>query len=57
MDVDYAGDLDTKRSTTEYLFCMFGGSMSWRSILQSITVLSTTEAEYIGITEAAKEAL
>ena len=29
----------------------------WRSCLQSITALSTTEVEYIGITEAAKEAL
>ena len=57
VDANYAGDLDTKRSIMGYLFCMFGGSMSWRSILQPITALSTIEVEYIGITKATKEAL
>lgn len=31
--------------------------MSWKASLQHIVALSTTEAEYIGITEAVKEAL
>jgi len=31
--------------------------MSWRSILQPIVALSTTEAEYMAITEAMKEAI
>ena len=57
VDASYADDLDTRRSTTGYLFCMYSGPVSWRSTLQPITALSTTEAEYIGITEEAKEAL
>ncbi len=32
-DPDYAGDLDSKRSTTRYVFLMFGGAMSWSSRL------------------------
>ncbi|XP_038972174.1 secreted RxLR effector protein 161-like [Phoenix dactylifera] len=57
VDADYGGDMDTHRSTTGYVFCLNGGPVSWRSSLQPITALSTTEAEYIGITEAAKKAL
>ncbi|XP_038975527.1 secreted RxLR effector protein 161-like [Phoenix dactylifera] len=56
VDADYGGDMDTRRSTRGYVFCLNGGPVSWRSSLQPITALSTTEAEYIGITEAAKEA-
>ena len=57
VDASYAGDLDTRRSMTGYVFCLYGGPVSWRSILQPITTLSTTKVEYIGITKATKEAL
>ena len=57
VNANYAGDLDTRRSTTGYLFYVYGGPVSWRSILQSIMALSTIEAKYIRITEAAKKAL
>ena len=57
VDANYAGDLDTRRSTTGYLFYVYGGLVSWRSTLQPITALFTTEVEHIGITKAAKEAL
>ena len=57
VDADFGGDVDTRRSITGFVFSLFGGPVSWRSCLQPITALSTTEAEYIGITEAAKEAL
>ncbi|KAG1342735.1 putative Retrovirus-related Pol polyprotein from transposon TNT 1-94 [Cocos nucifera] len=57
VDANYAGDLNTRRSTTGHLFCIYGGPVSWRSILQPITALSTIEVEYIGITEATKKAL
>ena len=33
VDANYADDLDTRRSTTGYLFCIYGRSVSWRSIL------------------------
>ena len=57
VDANYASDLDTRRSTIGYLFCIYGGPISWRSILQSITILSTTEVEYIAIMEVAKKVL
>ena len=57
VDSDYAGDLDKRRSTTGYVFTCGGGPISWRSMLQSISALSTTEAEYMALTEAAKEAI
>ncbi|KAK3010396.1 hypothetical protein RJ639_011710 [Escallonia herrerae] len=57
VDSDYAGDLDSRRSTTGYVFTFYGGPISWKSVLQSTTALSTTEAEYMALTEAAKEAL
>lgn len=57
VDIDYAGYQDMRRSTIGYVLCMDGGSVSWRSTFQPITTLFTIEAEYIGITEAAKEGL
>lgn len=57
VDSDYAGDLDKQRSTTGYVFTMAKGPVSWRSILQSTIALSSTEAEYMAVTEAVKEAI
>ncbi|KAM2004372.1 hypothetical protein ACFX15_027830 [Malus domestica] len=54
---DYAGDLDKRRSTTGFVFTIAGGLVSWRSSLQSTVALSTTEAEYMAVTEAIKEAI
>ena len=56
-DSDYAGDLDKRRSTSGYIFTLARGPVSWRSTLQSTVALSTTEAEYMALTEAAKEAV
>ncbi|CAL2262890.1 unnamed protein product [Prunus armeniaca] len=57
VDSDYAGDLDKRRSTIGFVFTIVGGPVSWRSILQSTVALSTTEAEYMAVTEAIKEAI
>ena len=57
MDSDYAGDLDKRRSTTGYVFTFSQAPVSWRSTLQSTVALSTTEAEYMAMTEAMKEAI
>ncbi|RWS06142.1 gag-pol polyprotein-like protein, partial [Leptotrombidium deliense] len=54
-DADYAGDLDSGRSTSGYLFIMSGGAISWMSCVQRIVALSTAEAEYIALAESAKE--
>lgn len=57
VDSDFAGDLDKRRSTTGYVYTLASGPISWRSVLQSTTALSTTEAEYMALTEASKEAI
>ncbi|KAE8707081.1 hypothetical protein F3Y22_tig00110387pilonHSYRG00804 [Hibiscus syriacus] len=57
VDSDYAGDLDNRRSTTGYVFTLGGGPICWKSTIQSVVALSTTEAEYMEAAEAAKEAL
>eukprot|EP00253_Pinus_taeda_P021368 PITA_21368 len=57
VDSDFAGDLDKRRSTSEYVFTLAGGAISWMSKLQNIVTLSTTEAEYIAASHACKEAI
>lgn len=57
VDADFAGDVDKRRSLTGYLFTLYGNVVSWKANLQSIVALSTTEAEYIALTEAIKEAI
>ena len=44
VDADWAGDLDQRRSTSGYVFNLFGGSVIWMSKKQSVVALSTTEA-------------
>ena len=54
-DADMVGDLDGRKSTSRFLFTFAGGAISWQSKLQKCVFLSTTEAEYITMTEAGKE--
>ena len=54
-DADYAGDHDTRRSTTGYVFNLGSGAISWCSKRQPTVSLSTTEAEYRAGAIAAQE--
>ena len=56
-DSDMASDVDTQKSTSGYVFTLAGGAVSWCSRLQKVAPLSTTEAEYISVTEVYKEAI
>ena len=56
-DSDWGGDTDDRRSTTGYLFTLGSTPVSWKSHKQPTVALSSTEAEYMAITEGAKEAL
>ena len=56
-DADWAGDKDTRRSTSGYLFNIGSAAISWSSKRQATVALSTCEAEYMGQTQAAKEAI
>jgi hypothetical protein len=56
-DSDYASCYDTRKSTSGYFFKFGHGAISWRSKLQDCTATSSTEAEYVAASDAAKEAL
>lgn len=55
-DFDWAGDKSSRRSTSGFIFMLNGGPVSWCSKRQATVALSSTEAEYIALTMAAKEA-
>ncbi|CAL1379339.1 unnamed protein product [Linum trigynum] len=56
-DSDYAGDVDTRKLMTGNVFTLRTSVVSWKATLQSLATLSTTEAEYMAFTEAAKEGI
>ena len=56
-DSDWAGDLNDRKSTSGYVFTVGGGAISWKSKKQSCVALSTAEAEYIALSQAAQEAV
>ena len=47
--------MDHRRSTSGYLFNLFGGVVSWMSKKQFVVAISTTKAEYMVTTHASKE--
>lgn len=49
------GDIDSRKSTSDYVMTYLGGAVSWRSNLQKCVTLSTTKVEYIAAIEAFKE--
>ena len=55
VDADWVGDLDQRRSTSGYVFSLFGGAINWMSKVQSVVALSTTKVEYMVATHASKE--
>lgn len=55
-DSDWAGDKESRKSTSGFIFMLNGGPVSWCSKRQSTVALSSIEAEYIALTLAAKEA-
>nr|GEY43371.1 retrovirus-related Pol polyprotein from transposon TNT 1-94 [Tanacetum cinerariifolium] len=56
-DSDCVKDPDKGRSITGYTFLVQGYVVSWKATLQHVVTLSTTEAEYMALTEAVKEAI
>ncbi|XP_043286933.1 secreted RxLR effector protein 161-like [Venturia canescens] len=54
-DADFAGDVDTRRSTTGYITLMAGGPVIWSSHRQKCISRSTTEAEYVAASDASQE--
>jgi len=55
-DSDFAGDINRRKSQGGYVFQVYNGPVSWKSYKHSMVALSTTEAEYVACSEAAREA-
>uniref|UniRef100_A0A6N2L3B4 Fe2OG dioxygenase domain-containing protein n=1 Tax=Salix viminalis TaxID=40686 RepID=A0A6N2L3B4_SALVM len=49
---DYAGCLDSMKSTSGYIYMLAGGAVSWKSVKQSLIASSTMAAEFIACYEA-----
>ena len=56
-DSDYAGCVDSRKSTFGYIFLLAGGAVSWKSGKESIIATSTMEAEFVACFEATVHAL
>ncbi|KAE8242086.1 hypothetical protein A4X06_0g7253 [Tilletia controversa] len=56
-DSDHGADLSTRRSVTGYVFYLHGNPVTWRSKLQDTVSVSSTEAEYVALSEATREAI
>ncbi|CAJ2636069.1 unnamed protein product [Trifolium pratense] len=57
VDADYAGNIDTRKSLSGFVFTLFGTAVTWKANQQSVVALSTTQAEYIALVEGVKEAI
>ena len=57
VDTDWAGCPDTRRSTVGYVVYICGGPVSWKSKLMTTLALSSCEAEFMGLTEVAREVM
>lgn len=56
-DSDWASTSEDRRSTTGRIYKYAGGPISWKSQRQPTVALSTTESEYMALSDAAKEAM
>ena len=55
VDADWGGCKETKKSTTGYAICINNTPISWKTKNQSMIALSSAEAEYIALSECAKQ--
>lgn len=55
--MDFSGDTENRESTTGSIFELAGGVVRWRFKTNYIVSLSTTEAEYVALSAAVREAI
>ena len=51
-DTNFAGYVDSRKSTSGYIFILADGAISWRSVKQTLTATSTMKVEFISCFEA-----
>ena len=54
-DSDHAGCVDTRRSTSGYVFFMYGGPILTKTIQQKSVALSSTEAEVLALSRCVRD--
>lgn len=54
-DAGFAGDVETRKSTSGYLLKIGDNTIAWGSQKQRVVTLSTAEAEYVAATQGLKE--
>jgi len=54
-DADWAGNRDNRRSVSGMMLMLCGAPVVWRSVFQKTVALSSTEAEYMALSECVKE--
>src|SRR6266536_446941 len=57
MDADWGADPTDWKSISGYIFMMGNGPIAWRSKKQLTVALSSMEAEYMALVQAAQEAI
>jgi hypothetical protein len=55
VDIDFAIDIDSRKSMTGYLMSLNGGPISWKSSRQDGVTLSSSEAEFVVVSQTSQE--
>ena len=53
-DSNFVGCVDSRKSTSGYIFQLADGAVSWRSAKQTLTATSTMEAEFMSFLRLAR---
>ena len=56
-DSDFVGCQDSRRSTSDYVYLLAGGAISWKSVKQTLIAPSTMATEYIVCYEASNQGI
>lgn len=57
VDADWAGDVNDRHSHTGYFFKLSGAAVCWEARKQKSVALSSTEAEYMALSDSSREAI
>lgn len=57
VDASFAGDLQDRRSTSGYILLLAGAAIYWKSQKQTLVTLSTSESEFVALSDATCDAV
>jgi hypothetical protein len=56
-DADFAGCVDSRKSTSGYIYTLARRAISWKNSKQSLLAVSTMQAEFVACYEATRRAV